>query len=747
MNMNANNDSSSALAPPPFVAVELDAQLGVLAVDPEACRSVLGVDADALVGKKLEALVSRRDRRGQHELDRQRAAYVGGLIDVLLQLKIGRDECLARVRIRRHGEGWRAWVENITADGADGYHQLHVENTWWRQVVSKSDEGVMVLDHEDRIVELNQSGLELLAARSDRGVLVSREVLMGQNPFEMFDVDNCATFAPLAEAVRTGRTKKRHRFESTIEHDSRHLDVRVTPVHVSVRGYAGACITLRDVTSRVVIERMSADLRAKNADIQSMLGNLELGICTILPDLSLHPEFSQHLAQMLGGDDLGGRSVLDAIFAHSGLGDDRVAQLEAGLQLSLGQDVFVHECNLHCFPETFVLETSSGPRHIEAEWEPLCSAEDEVERIMLVLRDVTEVLALREQAAQQGVELAMVAELLGISADNFERFAQECEVGLAEALERLDAGEGGANEETKRTLHTLKGNARSWGLRSICDAIHHAEDALDDAPAAAKAVRTAQEVLGRYKHLSSEKLNRKAGRSVPECSSAHHQLVEELLRHVARGRGSLPARVEALAIAASHVPVDQLLEGVLRELAEVAAAGDKAPPLLRLPESLGVRTSAAGKLRGALVLLLTNAVDHGIEPRAERLAKGKRDAGTITLEVMDHDAERVRLSLRDDGAGIDVDGLLGAGAPRSKAALVDKIFAAGVSTARAVTKSSGRGVGMAAVRATVEEFGGHVDVVLERELDGSTKRVPFHFEITLPTEVLRVSPAAGALAA
>jgi len=725
--------------------------LRVLHADADACAAVLNLGTEAIVGKKLESLVSRRDRRGLHELDRQRAGYTGGLIDVVLQMKLGGHDVLVRVRMARRETGWCAWIENLLTHAGDGYHQLYVENTWWRQVVSKSDEGVMVLDHEDRIVELNQSALELLAVRSDRGVLVSREVLMGQDPFELFAIDACDTFAPVAEAVRTGRTKKRHRFESTIEHESRHLDIRVAPVHVSVRGYAGACITLRDVTSRVVIEKMSADLRAKNADIQSMLGNLELGISTILPGLCLHPEFSQHLGDMLGDPDLAGRNVLDVIFAHTDLGQDRVAQLEAGMALSLGQDVFVHECNLHCFPESFVLRTDSGERQIEAEWEPLCSANDEVERIMLVLRDVTEVLELRAQAAQQGAELAMVGELLSVSPDNFERFAAECESGLIEVHGRLEvattsAGTWVVDEATKRELHTLKGNARSWGLRVICNAIHEAEEVLGDAVTGLEAVARAQLVLERYRALSSEKLNRKAGRAGPETCNAHHQLVEELLGHIDRGRAALPGRVAELAIAASHVPLDTLLDGVSRELGEVAARGDKTPPALRWPTGLSVRTQAAGRIRGALILLLTNAVDHGLETTLARAAAGKAAAGEITLCVMSHDCDEVRLSLRDDGAGIDVRKLLEPGTPPTAAAVKERLFAAGVSTAAEVTQTSGRGVGMAAARSTVTELGGRLDVVFDGEVDDRTGHVAFRLELTLPTQVLRVGsqPAAAA---
>ncbi|HEY0838016.1 MAG TPA: chemotaxis protein CheA, partial [Azospirillum sp.] len=116
--------------------------------------------------------------------------------------------------------------------------------------------------------------------------------------------------------------------------------------------------------------------------------------------------------------------------------------------------------------------------------------------------------------------------------------------------------------------------------------------------------------------------------------------------------------------------------------------------------------------------LVRNSLDHGIEP--DRAAAGKPEAATLTLSAS-QDNDQVVIRVADDGRGIDPaamrrkaieKGLLDdeQAARLSDAEAVNLIFAAGFSTAAEVTDVSGRGVGMDAVRTTIEKSGGHVGV-------------------------------------
>jgi len=125
-------------------------------------------------------------------------------------------------------------------------------------------------------------------------------------------------------------------------------------------------------------------------------------------------------------------------------------------------------------------------------------------------------------------------------------------------------------------------------------------------------------------------------------------------------------------------------------------------------------------IKDPLTHLVRNCCDHGIEPPEERIRAGKPAHGTVTLKAY-HEGGQVNIEIADDGGGVDVAGVkqkaLEKGLVRPEQAerlsdheVLQMIFQAGFSTARAVTKVSGRGVGLDVVRSNVERIGGTVDV-------------------------------------
>jgi two-component system chemotaxis sensor kinase CheA len=125
-------------------------------------------------------------------------------------------------------------------------------------------------------------------------------------------------------------------------------------------------------------------------------------------------------------------------------------------------------------------------------------------------------------------------------------------------------------------------------------------------------------------------------------------------------------------------------------------------------------------IRDPLTHMVRNAVDHGIEPPAERVARGKPAEGRLHLNAS-HEGGKVIIEITDDGSGIDPlrvrDKAIAArlvtpeqAARMSDRELVNLVFLPGFSTADRVTHFSGRGVGMDVVRTNVEKIGGTVDV-------------------------------------
>ncbi|WP_271077291.1 chemotaxis protein CheA [Aurantiacibacter sp. MUD61] len=129
-------------------------------------------------------------------------------------------------------------------------------------------------------------------------------------------------------------------------------------------------------------------------------------------------------------------------------------------------------------------------------------------------------------------------------------------------------------------------------------------------------------------------------------------------------------------------------------------------------------------IRDPIVHILRNALDHGIEAPEARVESGKPESGFITIATR-QTGNRVRITIDDDGKGIDADRLveraLSAGiiekSDVSRMSQADKlglIFEPGISTAAQVTSVSGRGVGMDVVRTNIHQLGGTIDITSDR---------------------------------
>jgi two-component system, chemotaxis family, sensor kinase CheA len=116
----------------------------------------------------------------------------------------------------------------------------------------------------------------------------------------------------------------------------------------------------------------------------------------------------------------------------------------------------------------------------------------------------------------------------------------------------------------------------------------------------------------------------------------------------------------------------------------------------------------------AIVHLVRNAVDHGIEAPDERERRGKRAEGTVVITCSARSNTRLELDIKDDGRGVDAAAVarrLGVPVPDSDAALLDLLCQPGFSTRDEATTTSGRGLGMDIVkRIVVDQLGGELSM-------------------------------------
>jgi two-component system chemotaxis sensor kinase CheA len=203
---------------------------------------------------------------------------------------------------------------------------------------------------------------------------------------------------------------------------------------------------------------------------------------------------------------------------------------------------------------------------------------------------------------------------------------------------------------------------------------------------------------------------------VGEAAAAHTRLRSALAERLGRGvalppesdeLGGLLRDLQDQASRARMVPVAGVVEPLRRAAREVARAQGKDVRFEVVGEDTELDRAVLSRLSDPLLHLVRNAVDHGVEPPAERAARGKQAHGTVRLEAAPRGGT-VQIVVSDDGRGIDLDRVQAA-APDHPDPL-DAIFQPGFSTAETITDVSGRGVGLDVVRAALDPLRGRVEV-------------------------------------
>jgi two-component system chemotaxis sensor kinase CheA len=230
-------------------------------------------------------------------------------------------------------------------------------------------------------------------------------------------------------------------------------------------------------------------------------------------------------------------------------------------------------------------------------------------------------------------------------------------------------------------------------------------------------------------HLAGEAQSRPDAQAVAAALRDQHNQFDRLIRELHRS-----------VLAIRVLPLAQVFQRFPRLLREMAAGAAKPARLTLEGETTEADKVVVESLFEPLLHVLRNAVDHGVEAPAKRLAAGKPETATITLRGL-REGEHVVIEVTDDGGGIDVSRVRqvaierGVVTPEAIASMEDEavqdlIFAPGFSTAAEVSALSGRGVGMDAVRTAVERLGGRVKID-SRAGVGTTVRFVMPFSVMI----------------
>jgi chemosensory pili system protein ChpA (sensor histidine kinase/response regulator) len=302
----------------------------------------------------------------------------------------------------------------------------------------------------------------------------------------------------------------------------------------------------------------------------------------------------------------------------------------------------------------------------------------------------------------------LVGELMIARSRLDRRLAQLDQVSELLLASRTRLGQVGRDFEFRRRAPTLPAGPPEHddigGLRDISELFAELEfDRYDDINILARSVA----------EMSAD---------VAEVQSQHVALLRSIREDTAQIQ-RLTAALRKEITRARMVPIGRLFTRVAQQVREAARAAGKTVTLTVRGESAEVDNSVIEQIADPLLHLIQNAIGHGIEPAAEREGSGKPAQGQITLSASQEGGFAL-VEVEDDGRGIDAEVLRRQAVERAllpaaeAAALSDRdalnlIFVPGFSTASAVTRTSGRGVGLDVVRTNVSRLNGEIHVETE----------------------------------
>ena len=463
-----------------------------------------------------------------------------------------------------------------------------------------------------------------------------------------------------------------------------------------------ACFIARNFFDNVIgleqkVEERTAQLRERNREMQVVLDSIEQGIVTVDANCALLPEHSSAIVSFFG-EYTAGESFSDLLSRSCALTAEWFSMnwesIEDGfLPLALAIDQL---------PATATIDE----RSYTFQYKPKFDEAGEMAAMLIVVSDVTSDVA-REHAEALQRELLSMLESALHDPRGFATFQRESEELLGEVRR---ASHEASTPSERRALHTMKGNAAAFGLGSLAALCHDLETAWSEG-----IEDTSQAVHQNLESRWSE-LGETASRLLGPVSG------ENISLPISSVESMLGAAIDTGATELALLLTDALLEPTSAALARLEATAHQISDQLERAElRTNVNSHDVRLPRGelspfwsALVHVIRNAIDHGIEASDERVEASKEASGELTISTETLDDVLV-VTVADDGRGVDWDRVkakaMKLGLPHDTSEdLSTALFANELSTRDEITDLSGRGLGLAVVAEVVTDLHGSIAV-------------------------------------
>lgn len=440
----------------------------------------------------------------------------------------------------------------------------------------------------------------------------------------------------------------------------------------------------------------------RTATIKTILDNVKFGFLLINKDLHVEDGFSRSCAELLGDGVKAGARFLDVI----GVAETRNAPMYKEFLAQAFEDFLPEEMTLQQLPSRVQL----GEKILSLIASVVRNPDKSVKAILFTIIDSTNLERVEKENLRHKVLVRLLKEI-----DAFKDFLDESRTRLGLCRKFVGSNEQG---KLRAELHTLKGNTAAYDMIELAKLIHVVEDGVKVEAADVDRIEAA--FIG-FLDQNFDVLQLTWNSDAAESYPVSRGDLEGIIQRVQDSVGTDHVAMQELATWAQTIQYKtaRSLIGALPDYGERLASRLGKQCKVRVENGdLRVHPEIMRPIMQSIVHLVRNSIDHGIEP--PHLRKGKPEEGSINIACGEDNASWT-LTISDDGHGIDTEkvaakavanGLVSAEkvAAMSPSEKCKLIFLSGVSTADSVSEISGRGVGMNAVEASVQEAGGLLDV-------------------------------------
>ncbi|MFW7377355.1 MAG: Hpt domain-containing protein [Oligoflexus sp.] len=270
------------------------------------------------------------------------------------------------------------------------------------------------------------------------------------------------------------------------------------------------------------ITNVEFEIQDKTRDIRSILANINQGIFLIKEDKTIHQDHSRYAAKLFDVEDISHQNY-QIIFQHANLNSDQRSQSQSALELILGNDKMIYIANCHLLPKKMAYKDGLGTEEkiVEIDWDPIVNEQDVTKRILVALRDVTQMEKLRYKSQKQEQELEYMKEIIDVPEAKFGQFINLSLKYIDQNIELITRSDALDRIPVKTlfiNMHTLKGNTRSFQLKNLAMFFHEIEQsyaevekniALMDREKILQDLHAAKELVELYDQIDKHRLGRR----------------------------------------------------------------------------------------------------------------------------------------------------------------------------------------------------------------------------------------------